>query len=484
MAGATDAAASLPSPSSALQRAIVAADGSVLDTTEALQALAGLGEVALGALDRAEEAAAEAGAREDAEPEPIKPQRLTPTLIASRCLSPDEASASRGADALAEQLMGLTRLRLDRLRLDSMDGLDICSGSATHLQLQHNLLTCIDGLEFFDQLQYLVVAHNQLTDLSGVSHLRKLLSLDASCNRIARVDAKACLPPQLLSLELSGNPCAGDDDGAASSSAAAGGAAGGAAAAAAPSAAAGSGSAGGSAGESDYRRLIIRGLPKLLYLDEVRISNRERRLAGGEGAEGLTEADDESSDEDDDDEEEDEEEEEGDEAEAVGGDGAATAGGEEEGQQEDGAAALESSSYLSGAKAHVEQQLREVDALLASSGYDLKSPSFTPRPTSRGDDRLGGDRPAGGGGGDGGGGDGGGGADAMDTDALYKKALELYGVNADVQSTQAKIRAIQERTRQRRREFASQAHLLPPEFAKGADSRPGTATSSSAPSID
>ena len=161
MAGATDVAASLPSPSSALQRAIVAADGSVLDTTEALEALAGLGEVALGVLQgvgRGDENSE--GADDEKEPEPVKPQRLTPTLIANRCLTPEEASASRGADALAEQLMGLTRLRLDRLRLDSMDGLDICSGSATHLQLQHNLLTGLDGLEFFDQLQYLVVAHN------------------------------------------------------------------------------------------------------------------------------------------------------------------------------------------------------------------------------------------------------------------------------------------------------------------------------------
>ena len=46
--------------------------------------------------------------------------------------------------------------------------------------LQHNLISEIDGLEFFDKLLYLVLAHNQLTRLDGLAHLSSLLSLDAS----------------------------------------------------------------------------------------------------------------------------------------------------------------------------------------------------------------------------------------------------------------------------------------------------------------
>ena len=143
---------------------------------------------------------------------------------------------------------------------------------------------------------------------------------------------------------------------------------------------------------------------------------------------------------------------------------------------------MASSSYLSGARAHVEQQLAQVDALLAQSGYDLKSPAPPPRPRSG--------RNAGAAGAEaspssGAVTAGGAAEEVMDTGALYKKALELYGVNANVQSTQDKIRAIQERTRQRRQEFARQAATLPAEYSRGAgSSRPGTATSSSTPSID
>jgi len=63
---------------------------------------------------------------------------------------------------------GLQRLRLGHLRLGSMDGLEPCN-AATHLYLQHNLLSEIESLEFFARLQFLVLSHNKLTHVTGIS---------------------------------------------------------------------------------------------------------------------------------------------------------------------------------------------------------------------------------------------------------------------------------------------------------------------------
>ena len=64
---------------------------------------------------------------------PVKPQRLTIQLIAERCIDRSELAAL-SSDDLAERLLTFQRLRLDRLRLGSMDGLDVCN-AATHLHL-------------------------------------------------------------------------------------------------------------------------------------------------------------------------------------------------------------------------------------------------------------------------------------------------------------------------------------------------------------
>ena len=60
--------------------------------------------------------------------------------------------------------------------------------------LQHNRLTTIEGLEFFDKLQYLVVSHNTITELTAMGHLRSLQYLDASHNLIERAPAARELP--------------------------------------------------------------------------------------------------------------------------------------------------------------------------------------------------------------------------------------------------------------------------------------------------
>ena len=177
--------------------------------------------------------------RREAQPDPNKPQRLTPQLIAERCLDKAEASVLSAED-VAERLMGLRRLRLDRLRLNSMDGLELVGTGATHILLQHNLLTHIDGLEFFAKLQYLVLSHNQISRIAGVSHLSSLQYLDLAHNLVASADTDA-LPKGLMALELVGNPCAA---------------------------------------EEGYRAKVVAALPRLVYLDEVRVGG------GGRGGGG------------------------------------------------------------------------------------------------------------------------------------------------------------------------------------------------------
>ena len=95
-----------------------------------------------------------------AELPPSKPRLLTMRLIAERCL--DKAEREQlSAEESAERVIGLTHLRLDRLRIGSMDGLELCNG-ATHIHLQHNLLREIESLDFFNALQFLVLANNQV----------------------------------------------------------------------------------------------------------------------------------------------------------------------------------------------------------------------------------------------------------------------------------------------------------------------------------
>ena len=179
--------------------------------------------------------------RREAQPDPNKPQRLTPQLIAERCLDKAEASVLSAED-VAERLMGLRRLRLDRLRLNSMDGLELVGTGATHILLQHNLLTHIDGLEFFSKLQYLVLSHNQISRIAGVSHLSSLQYLDLAHNLVASADTDA-LPKGLMALELVGNPCAA---------------------------------------EEGYRAKVVAALPRLVYLDEVRVGEEEEEEEGEE----------------------------------------------------------------------------------------------------------------------------------------------------------------------------------------------------------
>ena len=343
-------------------------------------------------------------AKLEAAPAPEKPQRLTTALIASRNIDPVELR-KLSSDDVAQRVLGLTRLRLDRLRLNSMDGIDVCNG-ATHVHLQHNRLRTIEDLSFFDKLQYLVISHNHLDEISGIAHLKALQYLDASYNAVAAVDASA-LPTHLMALELTGNPCATRDE---------------------------------------YRAGLVGALPSLVFLDEVRISKRERREALGEPAPQEEDEDEEEEEEEEEEDEEEEEEEEDEEVVVV--DAAAKhtiAAGHPSAEEEN----IAPSAYLRGAKAAVDSQLAQVDALLEKAGLPPSVallPTMPIAPSRAALEDVAAVAAAA----------------AMDPSALYERALELYGVNADADATRSKMKAISERTQARMAELRQQSALMPP----------------------
>jgi len=71
-------------------------------------------------------------------------------------------------------------------------------------------------------------------------------------------------------------------------------------------------------------------------------------------------------------------------------------------------------------------------------------------------------------------------AAAMDPSALYERALELYGVNADADATRSKMKAISERTQARMAELRQQSALMPP-MQKSPSRGPLAATSARGP---
>ena len=384
-------------------------------------------------------------AKLEAAPAPEKPQRLTTALIASRNIDPVELR-KLSSDDVAQRVLGLTRLRLDRLRLNSMDGIDVCNG-ATHVHLQHNRLRTIEDLSFFDKLQYLVISHNHLDEISGIAHLKALQYLDASCNAVAAVDASA-LPTHLMALELTGNPCATRDG---------------------------------------YRAGLVEALPSLVFLDEVRISKRERREALGEPAPPDDEEEEEDEEEDEDGEEEEEEEEEDEEVvDAVAKH--TIAAGHPSAEEEN----IAPSAYLRGAKAavdsqlaqvdasgrtvsiavesalaQVDSQLAQVDALLEMAGLPPSVallPTMPIAPSRAALEDVAAVAAAA----------------AMDPSALYERALELYGVNADADATRSKMKAISERTQARMAELRQQSALMPP-MQKSPSRGPLAATSARGP---
>jgi len=94
-------------------------------------------------------------------------------------------SVKLGADAVATAVI----LRLSWLGLSKIgDGLLGVGVNMKDLYLQHNRISCIEGLETLVNLEFLALQGNKLRNIEGLSRLRKLKSLDVSENLIQ------CLP--------------------------------------------------------------------------------------------------------------------------------------------------------------------------------------------------------------------------------------------------------------------------------------------------
>ncbi|KAJ3304608.1 hypothetical protein HDV03_002561 [Kappamyces sp. JEL0829] len=143
------------------------------------------------------------------------------------------------ADA-EDSVRKLTRVRLDRLELQSVDNLGVFCPATTHLYLQHNAIASLPlpGLGL-DRLVFLTLAHNKLKDTKGLETLGSLSLLDLEGNLIASGDSLH-LPPQLDYLVLRENPIAS---------------------------------------AFDYRLQVIVKVEHLLELDEKKIDSLERRIA-------------------------------------------------------------------------------------------------------------------------------------------------------------------------------------------------------------
>lgn len=85
-----------------------------------------------------------------------------------------------------------------------------CFLNVTHVYLQHNALADLDGMELLSQLQVLVAHHNQLTSLTPLKELERVVYVDASFNRltepVARLLRDALPCATLQSLDLRHNP--------------------------------------------------------------------------------------------------------------------------------------------------------------------------------------------------------------------------------------------------------------------------------------
>jgi hypothetical protein len=125
------------------------------------------------------------------------------------------------------------------------------------------------------------------------------------------------------------------------------------------------------------------------------------------------------------------------------------------------------SAYLRGAKAAVDSQLAQVDALLEKAGLPPSVallPTMPIAPSRAALEDVAAVAAAA----------------AMDPSELYERALELYGVNADADATRSKMKAISERTQARMAELRQQSALMPP-MQKSPSRGPLAATSARGP---
>lgn len=99
---------------------------------------------------------------------------------------------------MIEKVLALKFLHLEWLRLDNIDGLEICENLET-LYLQHvshppscqNYIRKIENLQFNSKLQFLALHHNQIESIENLLPLTKLLFLDLSSNCISKLEVSS-----------------------------------------------------------------------------------------------------------------------------------------------------------------------------------------------------------------------------------------------------------------------------------------------------
>eukprot|EP00198_Chlamydomonas_reinhardtii_P000504 XP_001689839.1 flagellar associated protein [Chlamydomonas reinhardtii] len=120
------------------------------------------------------------------------------------------SAAHNRLERVGEGLTSLTLLKvldLSHNRLVSVRGLERCA-NLRELRLGHNALQSLEPLAGLSQLQVLDVSHNRLAQLSGAAGLSSLRTLDVSCNRLGRLEELAVVRGASLlgTLDVRGNP--------------------------------------------------------------------------------------------------------------------------------------------------------------------------------------------------------------------------------------------------------------------------------------
>ncbi|CAM9524038.1 unnamed protein product [Ectocarpus fasciculatus] len=176
-----------------------------------------------------------------------EPRSLTMKLIEECTAGGSTTGVAGSPEERAADLLKVEVLRLDWQRIARIQNLDIF----THLRelyLQHNRIHVIEELDTLQNLEFLALGSNRIRRLENLRHLRKLQVLDLSANAIEDIDTQE-LPPALVILNLTSNPCCLDPD---------------------------------------FRQRVTSSLPALMALDEVPVV-RSSRAAGVEECKGPTE---------------------------------------------------------------------------------------------------------------------------------------------------------------------------------------------------
>lgn len=136
-----------------------------------------------------------------------RPQEEAPlisfTLIARRNLDPPLENWT--TESMSEALRSLHTVRLDREQLTAIDNLEGFEATKS-LYLQQNRIKNIENLDHLLNLRFLTLAQNQIQKLKNLRSLQRLQFLDVSDNQIDNLETGE-LPPSLIILHLTGNPC-------------------------------------------------------------------------------------------------------------------------------------------------------------------------------------------------------------------------------------------------------------------------------------